>query len=139
MIKQCRILLWYVFITTVSMTSVSNAVEPKEMLKNPSLESRARVISKDLRCVVCQNENIDESSATLAKDMRRLVRIRIVAGDTNKEVIDYMVSRYGDFVLLKPRVKPYTWFLWFGPLLMLTIGVSIVFFYVKRVSHTVDK
>ncbi len=121
------------------MTSVSNAVEPKEMLKNPSLESRARVISKDLRCVVCQNENIDESSATLAKDMRRLVRIRIVAGDTNKEVIDYMVSRYGDFVLLKPRVKPYTWFLWFGPLLMLTIGVSIVFFYVKRVSHTVDK
>ena len=121
------------------MTSVSNAVVPKEMLKNPSLESRARVISKDLRCVVCQNENIDESSETLAKDMRRLFRIRIVAGDTNKEVIDYMVSRYGDFVLLKPLVKPYTWLLWFGPLLMLTIGVSIVFFYVKRVSHTVDK
>ena len=79
------------------------AVEPNERLADPALEARARDVSQALRCVVCQNETIDESNAELAKDMRMLVRERIAAGDSNQEVLDYMVARYGDFVLLKPR------------------------------------
>ena len=130
---------WYFAIFLMTLAPGANSVEPKEMLANQTLEERARIISKDLRCVVCQNENIDESSATLAKDMRRLVRIRLIAGDTNREVIDYMVSRYGDFVLLNPRIKPYTWLLWFGPLILLMIGLTIVYFYIKRLSSVVDE
>src|SRR5687768_3482053 len=79
------------------------AVEPHEMLKDPALEARARVISKELRCVQCQNETIDDSNAEIARDMRVLVRERLTAGDSNQQIIDYMVSRYGDYVRLKPR------------------------------------
>jgi|DEB0MinimDraft_6_1074348.scaffolds.fasta_scaffold105398_1 cytochrome c-type biogenesis protein CcmH len=108
------------------------AVEPDEMLDNPALEERARIVSQELRCVVCQNETIDESNATLAQDMRRLVRKRILEGDTNEEVLAYMVDRYGEFVLLRPRVIPQTWLLWFGPLLVLGLGVIVVFRTVRR-------
>lgn len=104
----------------------ASAVEPDEMLQDPALEERARVISQDLRCVVCQNETIDESNATLAQDMRRLVRQRVLAGDTNEAVLAYMVERYGDFVLLRPRVTPLTWPLWFGPLVLVVMGGFIV-------------
>ncbi len=120
----------WVFILTlvlsVAVTAQTYAVEPGEMLDNPAQEARARVISQDLRCVVCQNETIDESNAALAQDMRRLVRLRVKAGDTNEQVIAYMVDRYGDFVLLRPRVTPVTWLLWFGPVLLLLIGIGVV-------------
>lgn len=93
-----------------------HAVEPDEMLANPVLETRAREISKELRCVVCQNENIDESNAELARDLRLVVRDRLVAGDADDQVIKYVVDRYGDYVLLRPPFKASTYILWFGPL-----------------------
>jgi cytochrome c-type biogenesis protein CcmH len=108
------------------------AVEPAEMLKDPALEARARDISKDLRCLVCQNQSIDDSDAPLAKDLRVLVRERLQKGDSNRQVIDYVVSRYGDFVLLKPPFKATTWALWFGPPLILAGGVLAVVLYYRR-------
>ncbi len=85
------------------------------MLKDAALEARARAISQELRCLVCQNESIDESNADLAHDLRVLLRQRLAAGDTDRQAIDFIVKRYGDFVLLKPPVEPATYFLWFGP------------------------
>ena len=93
----------------------ARAVEPSEMLADPALEARARTISRELRCLVCQNESIDESNADLAHDLRVLVRKRLVAGDTDRQVIDYIVARYGVFVLLDPPFEPVTWLLWLGP------------------------
>ena len=98
------------------------AVEPAEMLKDPALEARARVVSKQLRCVQCQNETIDESNAEIARDMRLLVRERITAGDSNDAIMAYMTSRYGDYVRLQPRFMPATYLLWFGPLVVLLLG-----------------
>ena len=92
------------------------AVEPSEMLDDPGLEQRARAISKELRCLVCQNQSIDESDADLARDLRVVVRERLVAGDSDQEVIGFVVARYGDWVLLDPPFRPLTWVLWLGPL-----------------------
>lgn len=109
------------------------AVEPGEMLDDPKLEERAREISKDLRCVVCQNQSIDDSNAELARDMRLLVRERLKTGESNQEVLDYMVSRYGDFVLLNPPMKVKTYALWFGPAAIFLIGIGVaVLFYRRR-------
>ena len=91
------------------------AVEPSERLGDPVLEARARAISQELRCLVCQNESIDESNAPLAHDLRLLVRKRLVAGDTDRQVLNYIVARYGVFVLLDPPFEPLTWVLWLGP------------------------
>ncbi len=91
------------------------AVNPKEMLADPVLEKRAREISKGLRCLVCQNQSIDDSDADLAKDLRIIVRERLVAGDSDSAVVDFVVARYGDFVLLKPPFKGTTLVLWLGP------------------------
>ena len=99
------------------------AVNPDEMLDDPKLEARARELSKGLRCVVCQNENIDESNADLAKDIRILLRERLKAGDTDEQAVNYLVERYGEFVLLKPRFAPHTLLLWAGPFLVLLIGL----------------
>lgn len=98
------------------------AVTPSEMLADPKLEARARTISAQLRCLVCQNESIDESEATLAHDIRVLVRQRLLAGDTDQQVRDYLVARYGDFILLKPPFKPETYLLWTTPVLLLLAG-----------------
>ena len=95
------------------------AVEPDEILADAALEARARDISKELRCLVCQNQSIDDSNAKLARDLRLLVRERITKGDSNRQVIAYIVARYGDFVLLKPPFKATTWALWLGPPLIL--------------------
>lgn len=100
------------------------ALEPGEALKDPALERRAREISKELRCLVCQNQSIDDSDAPLARDLRRIVRERLTKGDSNRQVVMYITARYGDFVLLRPPVKPVTWLLWFGPLLLFLIGVG---------------
>jgi cytochrome c-type biogenesis protein CcmH len=95
--------------------SAAWAVEPSERLADPAFEARARAISQELRCLVCQNESIDESGAPLAHDLRLLVRKRLLAGDTDHQVLDYIVARYGIFVLLDPPFTPVTWLLWLGP------------------------
>ncbi len=102
--------------------ATAQAVTPDEVLDDPALEARAREISAELRCMVCQNQSIDDSNADLARDLRLLVRARLVDGDSNEEVIDYVVSRYGEFVLLKPRFSPKTWLLWGAPALLIVIG-----------------
>jgi cytochrome c-type biogenesis protein CcmH len=109
------------------------AVDPGEMLADPALEARARDISKDLRCLVCQNQSIDDSDAQLARDLRVLVRQRLAAGSSNEEVVDYVVSRYGDFVLLKPPFKLSTYALWIGPAVIFAGGLlAVVVFYRRR-------
>jgi cytochrome c-type biogenesis protein CcmH len=108
------------------------AVEPKEMLADPALEARAREISRGLRCVVCQNESIDESDADLAHDLRVLVRERLVAGDSDKQVVQFIVDRYGDFVLLRPPVKPETYLLWASPAILLLLAGAIIALYLRR-------
>ncbi|MFO1073002.1 MAG: cytochrome c-type biogenesis protein [Geminicoccaceae bacterium] len=102
------------------------ATAPDEMLKDPVLEARARTIGQELRCLVCQNQSIDESDADLAHDLRRLVRERLVAGDSDQAVLDYVHARYGDFVLLRPPVEPVTWLLWFGPAALLLLGGGLI-------------
>jgi cytochrome c-type biogenesis protein CcmH len=98
------------------------AVQPDEVLSDPALEARARVLSKELRCMVCQNQSIDDSDAPLARDLRILVRERLQAGDSDAQVIDFLVARYGEFVLLKPRLSWHTALLWLGPAAVLLIG-----------------
>ena len=109
------------------------AVEPDEVLTDPMLETRAREISKGLRCLVCQNQSIDDSDAELARDLRVLVRDRLVAGDSDREVVDYVVSRYGDFVLLEPPFKAGTLLLWIGPAVIVAGGAAaVLLFYGRR-------
>lgn len=120
------------------LASPSYAVEPDEILANPIAEERAREISKNLRCLVCRNENIDSSDAGIAKDLRLLVRERIVAGDSNEQVVDFIVDRYGEFVLLKPRFSALNLLLWLaGPLLLLLGGV-IGFRFIQSKSIEVE-
>lgn len=99
------------------------AVTPDEMLKDPALEARARTISRELRCLVCQNQDIDDSEAPLAHDLRVLVRDRLMKGDSDKQVLDFIVARYGEFVLLRPRLEPRTLVLWSLPPAALLAGV----------------
>jgi len=110
-----------------AMLKPAFAVNPDEVLADPALETRARTISAELRCMVCQNQSIDDSNAELAKDLRVLVRERIVAGDTDQQVLDYIVSRYGEFVLLKPPFAINTILLWGMPVFLLLIGGAVVF------------
>jgi cytochrome c-type biogenesis protein CcmH len=107
------------------------AVMPDEMLPDPAQEARARTLSHELRCLVCQNESIDDSNADLAADLRRLVRQRIAAGDSDEQVKRYLVARYGEFVLLKPPVEPATYLLWFGPLAVLLLGGGLLAAYYR--------
>jgi len=106
------------------------------MLKDPELEARARRISKELRCLVCQNENIDESNAPLARDLRILLRERLKAGDTDEQAIQYLVDRYGEYVLLKPRFATHTLILWIGPFLVLGLGLIAAAIYLRRRVRT---
>jgi cytochrome c-type biogenesis protein CcmH len=108
------------------------ATSPDEILADPVLEERARDLSRQLRCLVCQNQSIDDSDAELARDLRRLVRERLLAGDSDAEIIAFLTARYGDFVLLKPPVKPATWGLWFGPLALLLIAGGGLVVYLRR-------
>lgn len=108
------------------------AVQPDEILNDPALEKRARALSAGLRCLVCQNQSIDDSDAPLAKDLRVLVRERLVAGDSDAAVMDYVVERYGDFVLLKPPINTHTLFLWLAPLLVLAGAVTIALRTLRR-------
>ena len=108
------------------------ATDPHEIMVDKTLEKRARAINKELRCVVCQNQSIDDSDAPLAKDLRMLVRANLIEGKTDQEVIDYVVSRYGDFVLLKPPVKGATIPLWLGPILFFIIGMFAIVRHFKK-------
>jgi cytochrome c-type biogenesis protein CcmH len=110
----------------VGVAPAAFAVQPGEMLADPALEKRARTISAELRCLVCQNQSIDDSDAPLAGDLRRLVRERLVAHDTDQQVLDYIVARYGEFVLLKPRFELSTLLLWLTPILVLLGGLAII-------------
>ena len=117
------------------MPSLAFAVEPGEMLKDPKLEARARALSTQLRCLVCQNESIDESQAQLAHDLRVLIRRRIMAGESNKEIKTFLVSRYGVFILLKPPFQLDTLLLWGTPILLLVIGGGAILWSLRhRVS-----
>ena len=108
------------------------AVEPDEMLDDPVLEARARALSQDIRCLVCQNEPIDSSNADLARDLRILIRERMVAGDSDAEIKAFLVARYGDYVLFDPPMQLTTYALWFGPGLILLLGALGVYFFFSR-------
>ena len=118
--------------STLSIAAPALAVDPDEMLKDPTEEARARAIGQQLRCLVCQNESIDDSNADLARDLRKLVRERITAGDTDDQVIAFLRARYGDFVLLKPPFEPETYLLWLGPPLVLLIGGVMAYSVMRR-------
>jgi cytochrome c-type biogenesis protein CcmH len=115
------------------------AVEPDEKLDDPALEQRARELSEQIRCLVCQNESIDESNADLAKDLRLLVRERIEEGQSNEQIKDYLTDRYGDFVLLKPPMKPETFVLWYGPAAVVAFGAIGVAVYFRRRAKQAEK
>ena len=118
-------------ILVICIPFVSYSVEPNEVLSDPILEERARDISKDLRCLVCQNESIDDSNASLAKELRILVRERLVDGDSDDEVLNFIVDRYGEFALLKPRSDGLNLILWLSGPLMLLIALLISFSFIK--------
>ncbi len=119
-------------ILALVVATPSFAVEPDEILDDPVLEERARDLSQNLRCLVCRNENIDESSADLARDLRLLVRERLVAGDTDEEAIDFIVARYGEYVLLTPRATGSTLILWIAGPVMLLVALAIAALYIRR-------
>ncbi|WP_243367612.1 cytochrome c-type biogenesis protein [Microvirga solisilvae] len=110
------------FLTALVFSATAFAVQPDEVLKDPAMEKRAREISVELRCLVCQNQSIDDSDAQLAKDLRLLVRERLVAGDSDQQVRDFLVQRYGEFVLLKPTFSAHNMLLWLTPALVLILG-----------------
>ena len=126
------------FALLISLGSAALAVEPSERLADPALEARARALSGQLRCLVCQNESIDESAAPLAHDIRVLLRERIAAGDSDAQAVKFLTDRYGDFVLLKPPVEPATYVLWFGPIAVLLIAAAGSFVYLRRREIVVE-
>lgn len=115
------------------------AVQPQEIMADPAKEARARELSKELRCMVCQNQSIDDSNADLARDLRLLVRERIMSGDSDEQVINYVVSRYGEFVLLKPRLSAKTLILWGAPVFLLLVGLGVAVVYARGRSRPEPK
>ena len=120
------------FALALALAAPAWAVQPGEELADPALEARARNLGREIRCLVCQNQSIDDSEADLARDLRLILRERIAAGDTDAEVKDFLVARYGDFVLLDPPVKPTTWLLGFGPAAILLIALGAAWLDVRR-------
>lgn len=118
----------------LSLAVPSFAVNPNEVLADPALESRARAISAELRCLVCQNQSIDNSDADLAKDLRLLVREHLKAGESDTQIYDFLVARYGEFVLLKPRFQERTFILWLTPAFLLIAGALLLFFQNKKIN-----
>ena len=121
--RQLRLALVVLF---AALSAPALAVQPDEVMQDPGLEARARALSAGLRCMVCQNQSIDDSDAPLARDIRILIRQRIAEGESNDAVRAYLVSRYGDFILLKPPFKPETWLLWLSAPLTLCAGLASV-------------
>jgi cytochrome c-type biogenesis protein CcmH len=119
-------------VALVAGSSAAYAVQPDEIMSDPAKEARARDLSRELRCMVCQNQSIDDSEAPLARDLRLLVRERIAAGDSDAQVLDFLVARYGEFVLLKPRLEPHTYLLWLLPPLALAGGGFALWMHNRR-------
>ena len=131
-----RLLLAAALALAASMPAL--AVNPDEILADPTLEARARAISANLRCLVCQNQSIDDSDAELARDLRVIVRERLVAGDSDEAVMQYLVERYGEFVLLNPVVAPHTIVLWIAGPVILLVGGMVVFLGARRRARRVE-
>jgi cytochrome c-type biogenesis protein CcmH len=127
-----RSLCLIIVLLTVAAAPCAIAVEPDEVLSDATLEARARALSRELRCMVCQNQSIDDSEAPLARDLRILVRERLQAGDSDRQVIDFLVARYGEFVLLRPRFSWHTAVLWLAPAAMLLVGGCAVLMLARR-------
>jgi cytochrome c-type biogenesis protein CcmH len=127
-----RLLRFLVLVALTLVSASALAVQPDEVMKDPALEARARALSEELRCMVCQNQSIDDSDAPLARDIRILIRSRIEKGESNEAVRAYLVSRYGDFILLKPPFKPETLLLWLSPALALCLGLAAALFAWRR-------
>ena len=136
-----KTLLTIVIISIMIQLFLNNsyAVEPEEFLQNPKQEMRARDISKNIRCLVCQNQSIDDSAAPLAKDLRALIRIKVKANDTDEEIYKFLTDRYGDFILLKPPFKISTFLLWSLPFVFFIIGIFILFLHNKKSKKTFGK
>ena len=132
------VLILLVTLALLAPAARALAVQPDEMLPDPALETRARALSRELRCMVCQNQSIDDSEAPLARDLRLLVRERIAAGDSDAQVIDFLVARYGEFVLLRPRFSPHTALLWLTPLGVLVIGALGIAMSARRQRNSED-
>ncbi|MFC4351856.1 cytochrome c-type biogenesis protein CcmH [Fodinicurvata halophila] len=124
------ILLLVVFCLVLPATAL--AVLPDEKLDDPELEARAQELSEEIRCVVCQHESIETSNAGIARDIRILIRERLAAGQNEQQIRDYLVSRYGDYILFRPPMKPATWLLWFGPALVFAIGLAALATYLRK-------
>ena len=131
MLKKNIALLLTIFLIQITPLN-SYSVEPDEILKNEKQEQRARIISKNVRCMICQNQSIDESDAELAKDLRILIRNKVEEGLSNKEIYNYLTERYGDFILLKPALKINTIVLWFLPFVLLLIGAFFIYRHNKK-------
>ena len=110
----------------------SFTVEPNEIISNPIYENRARDLSKGIRCLVCQNQSIDDSDSDLAKDLRRIIRKKIIQGETDHEITQYLVDKYGNFILMKPPLYQDTYILWISPLLLMLVGITIMYFTLKK-------
>ena len=132
MIKNKFFVLIVFVLLAQSFHNISYSVEPDEILKNKDHELRARNISKNIRCMICQNQSIDDSNSTLAKDLRILIRDEIKKGKTNNEIYKFLTERYGDFILLKPPFKLGTLVLWFLPFIFLFIGIFVLFIHNKK-------
>jgi cytochrome c-type biogenesis protein CcmH len=126
------------FVSLMLVGAAHAALEPEELLKDPASEKRARTITKELRCVVCQNQSVDDSDAPLAKDIRMIVRERILAGETDAEVRAYVVKRYGQYVLLRPPLGVDTALIWVGPFALLAIGLGVAALYLRRARSAGD-
>ena len=132
MIKTFSLSVLIIVITILFSKTNIYSVEPEEFLQNPKQELKARNISKNVRCLVCQNQSIDESAAPLAKDLRILIRKKVKEGHTENEIYKFLTDRYGDFILLKPPLKKSTFMLWFLPFVFLAIGIFILFWHHKK-------
>ena len=132
MIKTFSLSVLIIVITILFSKTNIYSVEPEEFLQNPKQELKARNISKNVRCLVCQNQSIDESAAPLAKDLRILIRKKVKEGHTENEIYKFLTDRYGDFILLKPPLKKTTFMLWFLPFVFLAIGIFILSWHHKK-------
>ena len=126
-IKKKIFNIFFIIITIFNYNNLAYAVDPNEILNNPEYENRARSISKNIRCLVCQNQSIDDSNAPLAKDLRILIREKISQGSTDKEIYNFLNNKYGDFIFLKPPFKLNTFALWILPFIFFIIAITIIY------------
>ena len=134
MVKKFKLINFAWILSLIMSFSYTNSfsIEPEEILKNPNQELRARTISKNIRCMVCQNQSIDESNSPLAKDLRILIRNKIKEGNKDEEIYKFLTDRYGDFILLKPPFKISTYALWLLPFIFLMIGILVIYSHNKK-------